>query len=70
MEHIEWLPSANGGIMHAVLTRIDPTNRNSLCFVMCEREPYSPVTRQKLARQRKPMKCSRCLRKIRDRGQD
>lgn len=61
---VEWHPTASGGMLHAVIHRDGLPNRNSLCYLVCELPPYSRHVQDKLDKQRKPQKCSNCLRKM------
>lgn len=68
MTEIEWHPSTAGNMLHAVNVKVDKTNRNSLCFVMCEREPYPAHVAEKIGKRKKPLKCTRCLIKAQQMG--
>lgn len=65
---IEWHPSTAGNMLHAVNVKADKTNRNALCFTMCERPPYPPHVADKIGKRKRPLKCTNCLRKVQQIG--
>lgn len=65
---IEWHPSTAGNMLHAVNVKADKSNRNSLCFVMCEREPYSAHVAERIGKRKRHLKCTNCLRKLQQIG--
>lgn len=52
--HVTWHEVSERGVLHAVT---EPGERNSLCYRLCIRKPVDDPKR---------LKCSRCMRKLKN----
>jgi len=59
---IDWRVTFSGTSLHAV--RRLPGNRNSLCFQLCEAEPYPIRLQQQLEKRPVTRRCTRCEKKL------